>query len=299
MADALRQWAPDVVIAHNVEAPLAAWLGERLARRRVPVLYALHTSLEEELPTYLASGLTQRVARPLGGVVDRLLARGSTAALALSGTAAQRLQGWGASEVVLSLPGIDPEEVRGGDAARARAQWSLGERPWVLYAGNLDAYQDLDDAVAAVAARPELCLLVVTGAEAEVARERCASVPPERLRVVSSHELSDLKDALAAATVAVLPRTTCSGFPMKLLNFLAAGLPVVQAEGATQERLPGTVAVPDHDPRALGEALAAVCADPTRRRALSEAACAWVDSEGSWVSRVTPVIDWARSATGR
>ena len=47
----------------------------------------------------------------------------------------------------------------------------------------------------------------------------------ENLRWIETRDFGEVKDALSAATVAVLPRVSCAGFPIKLLNHMAVGLP--------------------------------------------------------------------------
>jgi glycosyltransferase involved in cell wall biosynthesis len=44
--------------------------------------------------------------------------------------------------------------------------------------------------------------------------------------------LEDLPEELSAATVAVNPRIACDGLPQKLLNYMAAGCPIVSFAGS-------------------------------------------------------------------
>ncbi len=271
VAREVRAGRVDVLHAHNVEAPFVAALARLLGGRRVPIVYDLHTSLAEELPTYLASG--RSAAAVAGGVVDHVLPRLSDACVAISPNASRFLHDHGARQVVELWPPMDPRGVGTPDPDRARAAFDLDDRPWVAYCGNLDAYQDLPILFAAMAGQPKLGLVVVSGGSPATARALAAryGLPPDRLRVVDSGRFVDARDALAAAAVAALPRTRCTGFPIKLLNHHAIGVPTVASAGGVRG-LPGLTTVADHDVDAFGAALARLATDPDARSVASAAA---------------------------
>ena len=131
-------------------------------------------------------------------------------------------------------PGLDPAEF-----VEPVAPAPLPPGPWVVYAGNPDRYQDLDVLVEAMRRLPEAGLLLVS---ASALSDWEGALPKLELRVTSS--FSEVKRYLAAAAVAALPRTTCTGYPIKLLNYLAMGQVTVAAEGSAQP-LPGVVTVPN------------------------------------------------------
>lgn len=270
----------DVIHAHNVEAPVLAALA---GRRRTPLVYNLHTAMGEELPAYFTGRLTRRLMGVAGEGVDHLVARLADASVAISPNAADVLRAHGATDVTLVPPGIDLAELEGADAERARRRWDLGDRPWVVYAGNLDPYQDLPDLLAAMARVPDAGLLVVTGADVAPlhAFADAAGLPAERRRFVGGAGFADSRDALAAAAVAASPRARCAGFPIKLLNQLGLGVPTVAAAGSAAP-IDGVVAVPNHDPAAMAATIAGLLADPARRRALGEAARAAIARDYTW-----------------
>lgn len=291
---ALRRQPFDVLHAHHVEAPVIAALLRRLGSGRPPLLYTPHTSLEEELPVYLP-GAVRRLAARAGAVADRAVPRWVDGSIALSPRSAAQLRAWGADRVWTVTPGVDPAEVAGGDAARARSRWSLDARPWVLYAGNVDPYQDLDVLVAAMERLPEAGLLLVTGAgSARVAD----ALPAHRRRVVTGAGIGEVRDALAACAVATLPRAVCAGYPIKLLNQLAAGRVTVAAAGSAQP-IAGVVAVPDRDPVAMADTIRSLIEDPARCRALGEAGAAAVHAEHTLDHATARLVRAYRDALGR
>ncbi|MFT7518132.1 MAG: glycosyltransferase involved in cell wall biosynthesis [Kiritimatiellia bacterium] len=208
----------DLVHAHNIEGP---WLASTL-RRRPPLVHHLHTSMHEELPTYLRRG--RRPTAWMGARLDRHLCRYADASLALSARGARLLQSWGANVVASVPPGIDLDALT-GDPERARRDFDLGERRWVIYTGNLDGYQDLPELIAALSGS-QLGLLVVTGSDPTELARLCATHHVIH-RVVRTRSFIDTRDAMSAAAVGVVPRVRCAGFPMKVLNLVGAGLPVV------------------------------------------------------------------------
>lgn len=287
----------DLVHAHHAEAALVARAA--MGGRRVPLVYNLHTSLGEELPVYLPAAVGP-LAAAAGAGLDRLLVRLADACVAPSARGAALLGAWGARRALGVLPGVDPTELRGGDAARARAAWRLGEGPWVLYAGNADAYQDLDVLLEAMARVPEAGLLALSAApfDAFAAPARRAGLPEARLRVTGAADLPALRDALAVAALAAVPRTVCAGFPMKLLNQLAAGVPTVVARGSAQP-IDGQRVVPDHDPAAMAAAIRQLLADPPAAARLGAAGAAAVSAGHTWDVAVRPLLALYGELLGR
>ena len=152
-----------------------------------------------------------------------------------------------------------------------------------MYAGNADTYQDLPVLFDAISRIPEVGLLVVTGSSTAGLRQLAATtgIPAERLRLVESTRFRDTLDALCVGVAAGLPRTSCAGFPIKLLNQLALGLPTVAAEGSAAD-IPGVVVVPNHDPTAMAKAFRKIASNPTLRQQLSVDARQAIRKEWTW-----------------
>lgn len=279
----LKEEDVDVIHAHNVEAPLICWMA---TRRRPPVIYTLHTQMKDELPTYVdfAKGFWRRV----GALFDGLAARASDAGMAISDDAARVLSDLGVRKVGVVRPGINMAEFADADGGAFAEKWELGSRAWVVYVGNADPYQDLDDLFAAIAISTRLHLLIVTGSDVSKwqRRARRLGIAPSRLRWVRSAAWSDHKNALAAGAVGVVPRRICAGFPVKLLNMLAAGLPVVVAEGSAQP-IDGLVVVPNGQHREMAIALEQLAEDEERRKHLARRSRESVLANWGWDCRVS------------
>jgi glycosyltransferase involved in cell wall biosynthesis len=290
----MRAHPPDVIHAHHGEAVLAAVTARRIAGVTAPVVYNLHTSFGEELLVYLPdrwrdARVVDAVSRA-GHALDVQLAKLADAAVAPSRRGAELLRAWGAGDVTVALPGFDPAELVRGDAARARALWDLDDRPWVVYAGNLDPYQELDVLLAAMAQLPEAGLLVVTASpHAEVlARAAAAGLRASSVRSTGTAGLDALRDALAVASASAIPRSVCAGFPMKLLNTLASGVVTVVAAGSAPA-LEGVLVVPDRNPGAMAGALRSLLDDPEMTARLGRSAASGVRASLGWDAAVRPI----------
>lgn len=246
----LRREPPDILHAHHFEAlPLG------LALRRAigcPLVYHAHSALGPELPTYL-HGLRRAMipaARLVGIAFDRLLPRRADAVVVFDAPQAGLYERLGVARERLRVIPVGIERVVGSGAAARRLselRWVLGDGPVVLYAGNPDAYQNLPLLGRAVTTLrrdlPTLKLLVLSTYPPALFAAPWRSLGLDGAWVHWPHRDDD--DFVAAHGVAglgVVPRTLSVGAPVKLVNYLAAGLPVV-ACGAAASLLDATAGV--------------------------------------------------------
>jgi glycosyltransferase involved in cell wall biosynthesis len=131
-----------------------------------------------------------------------------------------------------------------GDGGKVRAKLGLAaETPIVMYTGALESFQRVDyllQAMALVAKQvPEAMLVIVGNIKNQKAQEALLAMAEQlgiakRLLFVESAPIEELPDYLAAADVTVVPRPSCPGYPIKLLNYMAAGKPVVSFAGSAK-----------------------------------------------------------------
>jgi hypothetical protein len=225
LADTVRRVARthrvDVVHAHNHEALLACALGlAALGRSRRPALvYGEHTLLAEELPTYFSTGA--RAWSALGRALDTTLPLAADGAVALSDRGAAGLRARLKGPVEVIPPGIEPADFVGVQPRRA------GPGRWLVFAGTPDRFQDADVLIPAVRGLPGWRLLLVGAGWEPVARDY-----PDVVHVRGGW--LEVRDWIAGADVAALPRRVCAGFPLKLLNYAALGLRTVVSEGSAR-----------------------------------------------------------------
>jgi glycosyltransferase involved in cell wall biosynthesis len=272
----------DVLHAHNYEAAIAALVVGRLTRR--PVVYHGHSAHADELPLYASRPAVRRWLGRFGGLLDRHVPRRADCCIAVSADLADRLRaaGLGADALVCLEPASPPGELEGCWAGP-------GEDAVVCYAGNLDAYQDVDHLLRAFAAvratAPDACLRLVSHPEA---REHAARLAARGLapgvEIVLARSYHEVRDELRRAAVAVCPRTEVSGFPMKLLTYMAMGKAIVASAGSAKNLVDGVTArvVPDGDHGAFADALRSLLWDPVGRERLGRAARAAVQGGEAW-----------------
>ncbi len=84
--------------------------------------------------------------------------------------------------------------------------------------------------------------------------------------------------------VALLPRTSWCGFPIKLLNYMAAGLPVVASQGSAKIVYHGEsgLVVKDGDEEGFAAAVTRLLSDPETAAFMGEAGRLRVEAEHGW-----------------
>jgi len=274
LAIALRAQAreADVVVAHHVEAAAIAH-----ALRLPRWIFVAHTTLGPELPTYLSP----RWAWPAsiaGRAIDRRLARSAPGVVAISEHVADEIRALTGREApVLAVPMAPPSFRPSRDEARNALAIEGGEKV-VLYAGNLDAYQGLEVLVEAMAHTRAL-LLVATQSDPSGLRARLAT----RGVVARFVPLGDERDrglVHAACDVAVVTRGTPGGFPIKLLDAMSRGAPIVAMRRALSGHEAPGVRIAEDDAESLAAELThALRATPGERSALSARASAHIEAD--------------------
>ena len=214
-------------------------------------------------------------------------------------------------ERVVYLPNGGATDVPTGDRARGRARWGLpADAPVVLVYTRFFEYRVarlLAVLEAIHAARPATRFLVagngLYGEERELLagwgrlsslrsdRQTGKSAPQDRLVYAGWPGLAALPDIFAASDVALYPLDDTlvnrAKSPAKLLQLLAAGVPVV-ADAVGQATVyvggpdGGGVLVRPETPTAMAEAAVALLDDPARRAVLAGQARAWVQQHYAW-----------------
>ena len=229
----MRRYRLDLMHAHGYEAALVAACCRPFVRR--PVLYSAHNRMGDELASYSAFR-SKRFAGALAWVLDRTVPRIGNRCIPHSENLQKFLAARGLekrSEPVLNF-GIDFESLPVGNRAALRRIHGFGDEPIVIYSGVMDRFQRLDLLLGAMPqvlqAAPKARLLLVVNVPNEE-HESAVRAMAERLgiadRVTLMHPASLEKGLrlLSMADVAVVPRPAAPGFPIKLLNYMAAELP--------------------------------------------------------------------------
>src|SRR5438093_1109698 len=168
--------------------------------------------------------------------------------------------------------GIVPELFENADPEKIRRRHRINGRAIVMYTGVLNAFQRIDYLLRAFAVvskqLPDVLLMMVSPLVSE-SHEREHKKLANRLGIsgsivwIAPHSLEDLPSYLALANVTVISRPECPGHPVKLLNYMLAGKPIVCFEGAAKglRHLHDAFIVPDHDCEALGRGIVTLLQD--------------------------------------
>jgi glycosyltransferase involved in cell wall biosynthesis len=256
----IREHAIDVVDAHNYEGLMAA-----LAAGKRPIVYHAHNTMADELPHFLPC---PNAARRFGAWLDRTFPRRADHIVAPHARLAAYLEecGCGRSRITVIPPSVDVTQFPPCEIGSAI--------PPVLYAGNLDAYQNLGLLERAMDRVRE----TLPAARWVVATAQTAVYPGAEAVGVQSFE--ELRCLLSTDAVFACPRTSWSGYPIKLLNAMAAGMPIVACQSSAYPLVHehSALIVPDDDAEAFADALLRLLRDPPLRSRLGAnargAACA-------------------------
>ena len=294
----VRRWQPDVIHTHNFEGLLAALLVRRLTA--VPVVHHVHNAMGLELHTYFRYRATRWAGGLVGRWVDAHLPRRSEHCIVLNKRAEDYFRQRGVERITVIPPGIEFAPREAGPAPQAR-----GEGPLVFYSGNLDRYQDIDLLLRAFRlvanARPDARL--VLGANSGPGNWQAQVDALDlggQVAFLLVDEFRTVRDWLAVADVAVCPRRTCLGFPIKLLNYMAAGKAIVASAGSAYglRHMENGWVVADGDVPAMASAILALLDDPVLARRLGESAQSTARGEYTWARAVTAVETIYEQLTG-
>ncbi len=290
LLDVVKRDGIEVMHAHNYEAAMIGLAARRLTG--VPLIYHSHNALAEELPTYFRSRTARRWARVVGAIADREVPRRADHCIAICRELVGFLRARGVGEEAIEVipPGGSPEEFPAcslAEVATIRARFGFGERPVLLYTGNVDGYQNLELLLASIGivhrTNRDALLVLATHAAPRDLPPHLRHLP-EGVRIVTAGDFATVRDLIRVADLALCPRREWSGFPMKLLNYMAAAKAVVVSAGSAKAVHHGTngVVVDADGPEAYAAAILDLLADPARRRILGTAARRTVEDEYGW-----------------
>jgi glycosyltransferase involved in cell wall biosynthesis len=226
----IRRYKLDLMHAHGYEAALAAACCRPFVRR--PVLYSAHNRMGDELASY-DFFKSKRFANGLAWALDRTVPRLGNRCVPHSVNLQEFLHARGLgerSEPVLNF-GINFKNLPRGNRERLRKECGLGNEPVILYSGVIDQFQRLDLLIGAMAhvlrRMPGAKLLILANID-NPTHEQIIYREAERLGISGSILLKTPTDMekglrlLSICDVAVVPRPCTPGFPIKLLNYMAA-----------------------------------------------------------------------------
>lgn len=269
---------------HAVEE--AAFFAVLAARRHgIPVVYDMQSSLPEQLRRHWLLGFGP-VHHMIQGCERWLLRNADRVACSAGLEDRVRSLMPGAHVLRWTFPGTFGETA---DSFRAELRAELGiskEQMVVVYTGNFAEYQGLERLVGAIEpvrrVHPHVVFVFVGAGMEEagvIGRRLAQSLPAEAYRLIPPQPWSRMPRYLAAADVAVSPREYGSNLPLKVIEYLAAGLPIVATDiPAHTTLLDERIAVLVESTAAgIAEGIIGLVGDSQRRATYEAAAHAYAD----------------------
>jgi 1,2-diacylglycerol 3-alpha-glucosyltransferase len=299
----------DVIHAHNYEGALVGCLAARITRR--PLIYNAVNLMSDELPTYNFFK-PKSLAVLLAKLLDFMVPRMADHIIAISDELVTLLhaQGIRPDRIQMIPLGINTEQFMGQDPSIVRERLGFGASPLVMYTGILDRLQRIDYLLRSMSIViekvPAARLLLVATIAKEEDVQNCRNMIEElglenHVDLVQNIAFEEIPLFLASADVTVVCRPHCPGFPVKLLNYMAAGKPIVASEGSAKclQHLRNAIAVRDHDWQGLGLAIAALLQDRALAAQLGQNARDWVSAHLAWPNISRKIIGVYYDLVGR
>ncbi len=254
----------DIIHAHNYEGQIAGFIISMLTGR--PVVYHAHNTMIDELGQYnfiKSAGIVQILARFLDTVVPRTADR----IIAISRNVKSFLLDQGISlkkmvtiPLFVAMPSFNLKENSGTGAV------SLPEGHKIIYTGTLDTFQRLDyllQAFAKVAGRvPSAQLLLAVNHYKNEQLDTLKTTArmlgiADRVHFYLDTTVEQLPHFLVNSDVAVIPRPSCPGLPIKMFNYMAAGKAIVAFKGSIMllQHNESAVLADDHDVDGLADGI--------------------------------------------
>lgn len=285
MRQVMREVKFDVIHAHHYEGLMVAAAAN--VGKRVPIVYDAHTLLMTELPYYplgLPAGAKLRIAKWMDAAVPKLASH----TVCVTDTIRRKLvndAGMKPELVSVAMNGVEYEHFADGVAkAAARRNGRT-----CMFTGNLAEYQGIDPMLRAFAkalARvPDARLVIASDSSFAEYEARAKELGiRQALDVIPSPPFSELPALLAKADACLNPRVEGDGVGVKMLNYMAAGRPVVNfssfAPGVVHLES-GWLAAPGNIDE-FAEGIVAVLTQPELARKLGEGAQAFIRDNCRW-----------------
>jgi 1,2-diacylglycerol 3-alpha-glucosyltransferase len=261
----------DIIHAHNYEAALIGVMAKWITGR--PLLYNAVNLMSDELAGYRfirPAWLARAIAHGLDWFVPIFPDHITAVSPELKQWFIER--GTARKKVDMVPAGIVPEKFDNADPEKIRRRHPINGRAIVMYTGVLNAFQRIDYLLRAFAVvskqLPDTLLMMVSALVSESHQREHKKLADqlgisEAIMWIAPHSLEDLPSYLAVATVTVISRPECPGHPVKLLNYMLAGKPIVCFEGAAKglRHLHDAFIVPNHDCEALGNGIITLLKD--------------------------------------
>jgi glycosyltransferase involved in cell wall biosynthesis len=275
----------DIVHAHHYEGLLVS--SAVCAWTKHPWVYDAHTLLESELPSYRL-GLPSWLKKSIGRSIDRRSPPLAFHVITVTADIREQLIREGRvtpDKVTVITNGVEWQRFR---VQKQTSHGASRNTRRLVFTGNLAHYQGIDLLLKAfhevVKKRKDVRLVIITDSDFDP-YEPVAEAMGIRNRVdIIQANFEKVPEHLEGADVLLNPRVQCDGIPQKLLNYMAAGKPIVSFAGSAKivNNEKTALVVEDKNVTAFAQAVLRLLADPLLSKELGANAQRLVTSKFTW-----------------
>lgn len=306
LAGAVMRHRPDALYERaNIYMLSGVWTARMF---RLPLLLEVNSPLAEERRRH------GRLAFPrVAAWTEHTVWRAATFVLPVTQVLADHVLAAGVPRARISVTpnGVDIARFSPPNAAAREALGLAAGAPVLGFTGYARPWHGLDRVIDMLAARPALARtqLLVVGDGPVIAdlREQARSLGVmERVQFCGTVPRERLPAYLAAMDIALQPEVTAYASPLKLFEYMAAGLAIVAPDAANIREIladaEDALLFPQSDPRAMADAIERLVTDHALRTRLGEAARSTLIRRNlTWsgnAERVARLIQGERMAKG-
>lgn len=282
----------DIIHAHNYEGAIIGYIAKKITKR--PMLYNAVNNMISELPFYDFIR-PRKLAIILADFLDNMVPKmGDYITVVSEELRSFMLQKGIPQDRISIIPaGVNPGMFEGIDGEIMRKRYGIGSRPLVVYTGTLDRFQRIDLLMSAMRvvidkisdARLLIAGNIINRTDIEVHLKLAEDLRlKDKIIFTDERPFEEVPYFLASADVAVVPRPYCPGFPVKLLNYMAAGKAIVTFEGSAKslKHMKEVAVVRNEDWEDMGLTIVLLLKDRALAKKLGDTARASITGRFDW-----------------
>jgi len=284
----LKENRTDIIHAHNYEGLLISLIIR--TRINIPVIYDAHTLLESELP-YYKLGLSNKIKKMFGQLIDRWAPKKADHIIAVTDRIKSKLildSDINPDRVTTIMNGV--KENHFSPSSDNQKDKIFSREKILIFTGNLASYQRIDLLLRlfqlVLLQRGDVRLLIVTDSSFDSYEQMAKELNIRKNIDIYNSDFNTLPEYLAAADVALNPRIDCDGLPQKLLNYMAAGKPIVTFQSSGKILTDGVtgLVIEDGNLQAFADAILILLNNPILGNTLGANAREIVKAKYNWMN---------------
>jgi glycosyltransferase involved in cell wall biosynthesis len=230
----LKKYKIDLIHAHHYEGLLISLLVKKL--KKYPIIFDSHTLLGSELH-YYQLGLSYKIKKFLGYLLDSKLPKHADHIISVTEDIKEKLiqhGGIDSDKISIIMNGVEIQHFMNKESVKI----SDNDPKKLIYTGNLGEFQGIDHLLKIfneiLKLGKHVRLQIITNSSFNKYKRLANKLGIEPFIDVIPSSFEKLPGYLHSSHIALNPRIECAGIPQKLLNYMAAGKPIVSFRGSAK-----------------------------------------------------------------